>query len=199
MNAATKSLTPPSPQDREDLADFLLRTAGFAALLSLLLMFGPPVLLSLWPPNLNSITASIGLLILTFPYLIIVIMIALLVSAAVTLCLGAVLAAACRARGIGTLGTRMEAMRFGAIAGAVIALVEAIVILLYWTSYTGPSRELGAGIAFLLQNPPPYLGHALKVMFDMAATIGIGALSGWLAWRPPRPSPWPATPSPPAA
>jgi lysylphosphatidylglycerol synthetase-like protein (DUF2156 family) len=199
MNAATKAKRPPSPQDREDLADFLLRTAGFAALLSLLLMFGPPVLLSLWPPNLTSITASIGLLILSFPYLIIVILIALLVSAAVTLCLGAVLAAACRARGIGTIGTRMEAMRFGAIAGAVIALVEAIVILLYWTSYTGPSRELGAGIAFFLQNPPPYLRHALKVMFDMAATIGIGALSGWLAWRPPRPSPSPAKPSPPAA
>lgn len=199
MNTATKSMTPPSPQAREDLADFLLRTAGFAALLSLLLMFGPPVLLSLWPPDSNSIAASIGLLILSFPYLVIVVLIALLVSAAVTLCLGAVLAAACKARGIGTIGTRREAMRFGAIAGAVIALVEAIVILLYWASYTGPSRELGAGIAFILENPPPYLGHALKVAFDLAATVGVGALSGWLAWRPPKPSPSPATPSPPAA
>lgn len=171
---------------REDLADFLLRTSGIAAPLSLLLMFGPPILPSLWPPDLKAIGGSIGVLLLFFPYLVIVILISLLVSAAVTLCLGATLAAACNRIGISTIGTRKEALRFGAIGGAVIALVEAIVILLHWSSYAGEPRTLGAGYAFILENPAPTFDNALKVTLDLVATLAIGALSGWLAWRQPR-------------
>jgi len=188
MNTDTKSGRRASPQFREDLADFLLRTSGIAALLSLLLMFGPSAFPSLWPPDLNAIAGAIGLLLLFFPYLVIVILVSLLVSAAVTLCLGATLAAACNRIGISTIGTRKEALRFGAIGGAVIALVEAIVILLHWSSYAGEPRILGEGYAFILENSAPTFDNALKVVFDIVATLAIGALSGWLAWRPPRPA-----------
>ncbi len=188
MNTDTKSGCRSSPPFREDLADFLLRTSGIAAVLSLLLMFGPAVLPSLLPPDLDNIGGPTELLLIFWPFLVIVILISLLVSAAVTLCLGATLATACNRLGIGTIGTRQEALRFGAIGGAVIALAEAIVILLHWSSYTGEPRALGAEYAFILENPAPTFDNALKVTLDLVATLGIGALSGWLAWRPPRPA-----------
>lgn len=188
MNAKSKSTHQTPPLYREDLADFLLRTSGIAALLSLLLMFGPIVLPSLLPPDLDTIGGPVGLLLIFWPFLVFVILVSLLVSAAVTLCLGATLAAALNALRISTIGTRTEALRFGAIGGAVIALAEAIVILLHWSNYTGEPRALGAGFAFILENSAPTLGNALKVAFDLVATLGIGAISGWLAWRTPRPA-----------
>ena len=186
MNADTKSTRRVSPQYREDLADFLLRTAGLAALLSLMLMAGPLVVQSLWALDPLRLDRSAVFTLAIMPFLGIALLVALVVSAAVTLCLGAALAAVFRSLGIGAIGTRVEALRFGAAGGAVVALVEAIAILIHWSGYTGAPRELGAEYAFILQNPPPIFVNALKVAFDLVATLGIGALSGWLAWRPPR-------------
>lgn len=84
--------------------------------------------------------------------------------------------------------TRPRATQLGAVAGAIIALIE--VAYLFVKLVSGPSYIPDgfnwSGLAFGTDGAPSAITW-VKLTVDVALTIGIGAFSARAAWRPPKP------------
>jgi hypothetical protein len=79
--------------------------------------------------------------------------------------------------------TRGQATMIGAAVGTIVVVAE---LLFLGFGPTGSGNGSLFGLAFLEENGSPTAITWTKLFFDLGCTIGIGALSGRLAWREPR-------------
>ncbi len=165
--------------------DFLVRTGMLAAPLSLALMFTPYFcivvgnLLAGFTYDIDLWALAQFVAIMFVPLLVIVAFIAIVV----TLPVGGFLLWLCWRANIDPVASRWNAMRFGAAGGALVALIEAAVVLAQLRAGVVISNYVSIwGLAFGNAGEPTLLTW-LKFAADLIVTVLIGAVSACLAWR----------------
>lgn len=166
--------------------DFLTRTGVFAGPLSLALMVTPYMFViagDLLAGRSYAIDpwALVQSAALTIPLFILA---AACLAIVVTLPLGGILLWLCWLADVDPVATRWNATRFGALGGALVALIEiASVLISFSTNVFVVDHIAPTGLAFGNAGEPTLLTW-LKFAADLIVTVLIGSVSARLAWRP---------------